>query len=187
MPYSSKFVLSLLIIAIFFGSCHKATSSPEQDGMDQLNKAEKEKLSAKYNSLEGWDSESKYTIQLQDSIVKRTIAFNAIVNDVLKKDSLYYLTLTSTEPGPECEATISIDSAMAYHIISGTKKGINEGLFILNVSKIGNVHYVDEDTYEKGNGEDKQQVPYINYHNETLLVNGKLLDYYLDKEIGSEK
>lgn len=155
-----------------------------QKQLDTVNLFETEKLSKNSNAITGWDTTENFTFYLQETFenTHRPISFIGEIKDIVKKDSIYLLKVSSSNSHKDFIAEISINATMFQELkskLDPTEE--NEGCFIFQVTKISSHLPVLKSEIEASgdNVEDASSYLTLDFDEMVIKFQGKLVAYFL--------
>lgn len=164
-------------------------------GLDSLNKQSVDKLIENYKAVKDWDTTECFTYTLQEKFDNNSnpISFIGEINDVIKKDSIYILKLTSTHTSwftnftAQISVKPSVFDELKLHITRNKYR--NEGCFIFKVSNI-NTYLPTLKSHIDKNGDNADEATSslsLDFDEKVLEFKGNLIDYYLYKELKEDE
>lgn len=197
MIFKSKMILFFACFTIF--SCKekkKETSKPawkisleKEKHLDSLNKDQYKLLSAKYEALIISDTISRYTFQLQDLIKEnaKPISIWGRIRDITKKESSYILLITGRIDLKRYSGSIILSNEQFDKLYEQIKSDSSskEGCFILTPTNITSSTLLtlasETNSSHAETVDDVSSTIIYDFQKVLLLINGKLIDFYLDK------
>jgi hypothetical protein len=184
------FVLILSLIIFIITSCGNNSSTGLIDfnnkienltkiNYDSINYARSEILSTRYKSITYSDTSLIFSYQIQNKIEKdsNTLALKGYVNDILKKNNQYYLTISCEFLDENCIVELLIPDGIKDGVIKSFNSHFvydREGCFIVAPNYLSSTSRFKVDSYVS---EGEAELIY-DFENSIRIIKGTLVDYY---------
>jgi hypothetical protein len=190
-------IILMFVLSFVFAYCGESEKEiPKSDyqiqkekekRFDTLNLIQAYNLARKNSAISDWDTAPGFTYQLQEKFenTSRLISFLGEIDDIVKKDSSFFLKIASSnfQAFKTFSAEISISPQTLETLEeSMNKKKSRKGCFILNVTRIISSSPILSSDVESTGETPEDAISYLTYDDDETLIKiyGNLKDFYIN-------
>jgi hypothetical protein len=141
----------------------------------------------------GWDTTNKFTYHLQELFenTHKSISFNGIIHDIIKKDGVYILKVfnSNIQSIKSFTADISVSDSIFKSLIDLVQsKESKQGCFVFQVTQVTcNTPVLESEVEPDGeNVEDASSYITLDFDQTLIKFKGRLLAYYIYEKLKKE-